>query len=125
MVSVDSDPKWRPDILVDVLNWDYQAQLQPGEFEVVVCGPPCTEFSAALTTRPRDLKKGDRLALKALEIVDYLKPRRWWLENPRGGLLKGRPYMAALPYVDADYCQYSDWGYQKPTRFWGSEDLQE
>ena len=32
--------------------------------------------------------------------------------------------MQKYPYVDADYCQYSDWGYQKPTRFWGSEDLQ-
>ena len=23
--------------------------------------------------------------------------------------------MAGIPYVDVDYCQFSDWGYQKPT----------
>ncbi len=41
-------------------------------------------------------------------------------ENPRIGLLKSREYMQGIPYTDADYCQYSDWGYKKPTRFWGS-----
>jgi hypothetical protein len=76
-----------------------------------------------LTTRPRNLQLGDSLAWKALEIVRYLKPRRWWLENPRNGLLKTRWYMQGLPFVDADYCQYINWGYQKPTRIWGSADL--
>ena len=28
--------------------------------------------------------------------------------------------MEDIPYVDIDYCQFSDWGYQKPTRIWGS-----
>ena len=28
--------------------------------------------------------------------------------------------MKNIPYVDLDYCQFSDWGYKKPTRFWGS-----
>jgi hypothetical protein len=28
-----------------------------------------------------------------------------------------------VPYVDIDYCQFSHWGYQKPTRFWGSPNL--
>lgn len=27
--------------------------------------------------------------------------------------------MAGLAFVDLDYCQFSDWGYRKPTRFWG------
>ena len=27
--------------------------------------------------------------------------------------------MKGIPYVDIDYCQFSDWGYQKPTRIWG------
>ena len=28
-----------------------------------------------------------------------------------------------MPYIDVDYCQFSDWGYQKPTRIWGSPKL--
>ena len=31
--------------------------------------------------------------------------------------------MKGLPYADADYCQYAEWGYKKPTRFWGSPAL--
>ena len=27
--------------------------------------------------------------------------------------------MKGRVYVDVDYCQFSDWGYQKPTRIWG------
>ena len=27
--------------------------------------------------------------------------------------------MAGIPFVDVDYCQFSHWGYQKPTRVWG------
>ena len=33
--------------------------------------------------------------------------------------------MRDIPFVDVDYCQFSDWGYQKPTRFWGSANLGE
>ena len=43
--------------------------------------------------------------------------------KPRNGLLKSRPYMAGIPYVDVDYCQYAGWGYKKPTRIWGSPDI--
>ena len=73
-----------------------------------------------MTCRPRQLHHADRLVMKALEIVNYFQPDLWFLENPRKGLLRTREYMKGLPYVDIDYCQVSDWGYQKPTRFWGS-----
>ena len=33
--------------------------------------------------------------------------------------------MAGLPFIDADYCQYAQWGYKKPTRIWGSPDILE
>ena len=125
VTTVDMNPKWQPHFVVDVLTWDYKGEFKPHHFHTVVCGVPCTEFSTAKTTGVRDLDLADRLAKKALEIVEYLKPQRWWLENPRHGLLTTRPYMNGIPFVDADYCQYSDWGYQKPTRIWGSPDLLE
>ena len=31
--------------------------------------------------------------------------------------------MEGIPYVDVDYCQFVNWGYQKPTRIWGSVDV--
>ena len=33
--------------------------------------------------------------------------------------------MRNIPYVDVDYCQFADWGYQKPTRVWGDEKIRE
>ena len=31
--------------------------------------------------------------------------------------------MKELDFLDVDYCQFSDWGYQKPTRIWGSPQI--
>jgi hypothetical protein len=31
--------------------------------------------------------------------------------------------MKGLWFVDADYCQFAEWGYKKPTRFWGCKGL--
>ena len=39
------------------------------------------------------------------------------------GELKNRPYMKDIPFIDVDYCMFSDWGYQKPTRIWGCKEL--
>ena len=55
--------------------------------------------------------------------MDYFRPKLWWIENPRSGLLVRRTCVSHLPFIDVDYCQFSEWGYQKPTRIWGSENL--
>ena len=47
----------------------------------------------------------------------------WWIENPRTGLLKDRGLLDSCLFVDVDYCQFSDWGYKKPTRLWVSPSL--
>ena len=86
---------------------------------------PCAEYSLAKTTAPRNFDKADALVRKVLEIVEYFAPKMWWLKNPRHGHLKTREVVNGLPFVDIDYCQFSDWGYQKPTRFWGSANLGE
>jgi len=102
VVTVDADPRWGADVVEDIRRWDYKHQYPPGYFHTIVCSPPCTEFSRALTTRPRDLKKADKIVRKTLEKVRYFRPVKWWLENPRNGLLKTREYMAGIPFVDAD-----------------------
>ena len=117
VVSVDTDPKWEPTHLVDILEWDYAAAYPPGTFDIIVASPPCTEYSQALTTRPRDMEKADRMVKKTLEIVEYYKPSKWWLETPATGKLAKAAWMAKYPHIDCDQCQFSDYGYQKPTRF--------
>ena len=122
VVSVDLLAKFEPTICVDVLEWDFRQYLS-GWFDYIHLSPPCTEFSRALTTRPRDLEVGDALAKRALEILEYFQPRWWTLENPATGLMSKRPYMA--PYEQylqtVCYCKYNDDGahpYRKSTAIW-------
>ena len=77
----------------------------------------------AKTVGERNLQGADKIVQKVLEIIRYFQPDHWRIENPRTGLLKNRTFMQGLPFVDVDYCQYSMWGYRKPTRFWGSEEI--
>ena len=100
----------------DILQWDYKA-FEPGHFDMVWASPCCTEFSIALKKRPRNLPVGDALVLKTFEIIDYLKPRWWAIENPSTGRLKTRPYMQGLHKDRVTYCKYG-FRYKKPTAVW-------
>ena len=67
----------------------------------VWASPVCTEYSRALTTRPRRL----------LEAGGSFEPSKssspmWAIENPATGLLKTRPFMERLPWVDVTCCKY-------------------
>ncbi len=72
-----------------------------------------------MTCRARDLEMADQIVQRTLDIIAHFQPRYWFIENPKTGLLKERPFMKEYAYVDVDYCQFSSWGYQKPTRIWG------
>ncbi len=71
--------------------------------------PPCTENSAAMTCRPRELAKADAIVERALEVIRYLQPRYWFVENPRTGMLKDRRLLDGVTFVDVNYCQFCDW----------------
>ena len=73
VVTLDSDPKTCPDICVDILQWDYRS-LKPGEFDVIFAAVPCTEYSMALTTRPRNLPLADAVVRRTLEVISFLRP---------------------------------------------------
>ena len=105
VTSLDADATTRPTICADVQAWDY-GTYPPGHFDLIWASPVCTEFSRALTRRPRRLEDGDRLVLKTIEIIGHLRPRWWAVENPRTGLLKSRPYMRTLPFDDVSYCMH-------------------
>jgi hypothetical protein len=118
VISVDNDRRWQADITVDILKWRYWEDFERHQFSLVVASPPCTEYSSAMTRRERHLAQSDKLVKKAIEIIRWFDPPKWWIENPRYGLLRTRTFMRHLDFVDIDYCMFSTFGYRKPTRFW-------
>jgi hypothetical protein len=116
VISVDIRPRSKPDICTDILTWDYTV-FNPGDFDVVWMSPPCTEYSQAKTVGERDIEGSNRLVERTLEILHYLNPPVWFIENPQTGKLKDQPFMQGLPYYDVSYCRYG-FEYRKQTRIW-------
>ena len=90
------------------MTWD--CPYEPGHFDAIWCSPDCTQYSRARTRAktPRDLVKADALVKRCLGLIQTLRPKVWFLENPDSGLLRTRPFMQALSYVRVDYCCYQD-----------------
>ena len=74
VICLDMNPKTNPDIVGDVLEWNYKV-LEVGHFDVIWASPPCTEYSIAKTVGERNLELADSIAMKTLEIIHHLKPK--------------------------------------------------
>ena len=122
------------DINTDILTWDY-TQYPVGNFDIIWASPPCDTFSALRRTwfgrklkchhgevfTPELLQHDiDTIGLPILrkteEIINYFKPKYYFIENPQTGQMKN--YMTHHKHYDVDYCKYANWGYQKRTRIW-------
>lgn len=122
VISVDFDPKYNPTHNTDILEFNYR-KYRPGYFRYIWASPPCTQYSHARTTGPPpDFVTADRIVARTIAIIRYLRPQFWFMENPALSKLRHRPVIKTLPRphqnVVLDYCQFSDWGYRKPTRVW-------
>ena len=108
-----------PTVLADIRAWDFKSSPYQ-RFDIIWSSPPCTEYSRARTTanKPRDLEQADALVKTVFNIVDYYKPKFWFLENPDTGMLKKRPMMTGIRRVRLDYCMYGT-PYRKRTSIWG------
>ena len=56
VVSLDFQKSAKADFILDILEWDFKKAFEPGHFALIAAGVPCTEYSIALNTRPRNLK---------------------------------------------------------------------
>jgi site-specific DNA-cytosine methylase len=109
------------DINIDILNWDYKIYPE-NHFNIIWASPPCTEYSILKnnTGMNTNILLADQIVLKTIEIINYFKPDKWFIENPQTGLLKKRNFMQNFNFNDFDYCCFSDWGYKKRTRIWSN-----
>ena len=116
VIGVDRDME--AEIQIDIMDWDYTV-FPTGFFDVIWASPPCTEYSKAKTTAPRDIEGANAVVQRALDILEYFCPKYWILENPQTGLLKDQLMMWGLPFKDLDYCKYG-MPYRKRTRLWNN-----
>jgi hypothetical protein len=131
-ITVDIEPKFRPDICTDICN--LRRTELPGRVDVIWASIPCTVYSVLnLANHWKKQSIGYRRywytpatpeARSALRILDAttrlirkLKPTYYFIENPRGAL-RHLPHLKLAPHRRSVH--YSDYGfpYPKPTDVW-------
>jgi hypothetical protein len=122
---------------LDILEWDYTVYPE-GYFDVIWASPDCTSWSKAaggkhrlksdMTPKTETARIGELLILKTIEIINYFKPKIWFIENPQG-LLQYYPPMENMGhkhlvyygnYNNPDGSQYC---MMKPTNIWSNIEL--
>lgn len=105
-------------------------KLCGGVPDVIWASPDCTTYSIAGIShhRKKNNKTGnldaisdyakfcDKTNKHVLDLIKELKPKLYFIENPRGGLRKMN-FMQELPRYTVTYCQYGD-KRMKPTDIW-------
>jgi hypothetical protein len=86
---------------------------------VLLASPPCTEYSVALTSRPRDLVGADVLVSVVQACHVHLQAVCTVMENPaHPGLLPGREVANFLPNTcELNYCAHGGQFFKK-TQLW-------
>jgi site-specific DNA-cytosine methylase len=47
VVSLDINKRSKPDLPINILDWEYRKDFAPGDFELVAASVPCNEYSQA------------------------------------------------------------------------------
>jgi hypothetical protein len=131
--TVDNDSRHKPDLCADILRIDI-SRLPKGCF-ILWASPPCTTFSVASIGKHWDMASGIlkpksvnaeiglKILSKTVEIIAILKPKFWFIENPRAMMRVVIPQVFkdfGLHYdlrATVTYCQYGDTR-MKPTDIW-------
>lgn len=111
--------------------------LDPGDIidnfgcpDIIWASPDCTTFSIAAISHHRRknpetgnldpvsdyAKFCDKVDKHVIEMIRFLRPKFYFIENPRGGMRKMN-FMKGLPRYTVTYCQYGDTR-MKPTDIW-------
>ena len=131
--TVDWEKKFNPTLCADIgsLTKEDIIELCGGVPDVVWASPDCTSYSIAAIRyhRKKNEETGelepvseyaqfcDKVNSHIINvIVNELKPKYYFIENPRGGLRK-MGFVKGLPRHTITYCQYGDTR-MKPTDIW-------
>jgi Tfp pilus assembly protein PilZ len=110
--------------------FDFDVNKLPYAPDVVWTSPPCTSFSVASighhwnkdnTPKTEKAELGVAIVKKTIEIIEQLRPKYWFIENPRGKLRK-LDFMQDFQRKAVTYCSYGDMR-MKPTDIWTNFDF--
>lgn len=100
-ISVDIEPKFKPDICIDICN--LRRSILPRSVDVVWMSPPCTTYSVLAlghhwqshkigyrnyfhSPRTKEALEAVRVLRSALRLLIKINPKFYFIENPRGGM---------------------------------------
>ncbi|HMS92493.1 MAG TPA: DNA cytosine methyltransferase [Candidatus Saccharibacteria bacterium] len=128
----DYDPSFNTDYCIDIMDFDIEKL--PFKPDVIWASPPCETFSVAsighhwtggkgaYVPKTERAKKGKAIVLRTIHLINKLKPKYWFIENPRG-VLRKMPFMQDFNRYTVTYCQYGDTR-MKPTDIWTNANLE-
>ena len=131
--TVDWEKSFEPTLCADIgsLTAEDIIKLCGGVPDVVWMSPDCTSYSVAAISKHRKknpstgelepvsdyAKFCDGVNTNIIDVVvNQLKPKYWFIENPRGGMRK-MGFVKDFRRYTVTYCQYGDTR-QKPTDIW-------
>jgi hypothetical protein len=118
------------DLVCDIMH--IKLNLIPFKPDIIWASPPCTSFSVASISsywkggkgayvpKKAEAYIGMALVQKTKDIIEKLKPKYWYIENPRG-VLRKLDVVQDLPIRNTVwYCTYGD-KRAKPTDIWTND----
>jgi hypothetical protein len=141
VISLDIEKKYNPTHLCNILDFDYK-QYDKNYFDIIWASPPCDKFSRLRNTwKGRKLKNGIILTeeiiedeikniglpplYKSKEIINYFKPKYYFIENPSTSKMKDyidNNFLYDINKYVVSYCKYSTendvFDYRKNTAIW-------
>ena len=118
--GVDIINKYKPYYNVDILKWDYKKDLKDWIPDVIHSSPVCKEYSRLKQDKNRDLKLGNSLFDKSIEIINFClslnKNLIYTIENPKNKFFLNKIKETLInPYIHiTSYCKYG-FKYKKDT----------
>lgn len=130
--TVDWNADFQPTLCADIgtLTVDDIINLCGGVPDIIWASPDCTSYSVAAISYHRRknpitgnldpvtdyAKMCDAINQHVIDLIKELKPKYFFIENPRGGMRK-MSFIQGIPRYTVTYCQYGE-ERMKPTDIW-------
>jgi site-specific DNA-cytosine methylase len=137
VISLDILEKFEPTIISDIMEFDYK-QFPVGYFDIIWASPECKVYSSMnimnigenqrYKTKEDLIKKqkeDSKFINKTIEIIEYLKPINYFIENPLNSQIW--KYINNSEFINkfivVDYCYFGT-DYKKPTKILTDKELE-